>query len=240
MISRANFQSPQNCCGCTLRGPVSEQQSKSFKTKIPVDTKPDNKDSFRKAQNRNLLNTAAAPQVQAGLYSNTNANIEAQIIQNIIQMIVSISSIIAKFSQQLGSGLPSTGGNPSAPHQPGGGSSGFPVYGDSDITITIPASHDVIIQIGRPGNGGKPDHPGFPQAPKAGETLSRLVPANYADGRGEIRVGNLPNPREISNAVSDQGDQKTENSKGASDRGWWWGQFIDRDLVLARAGGEEA
>ncbi len=240
MISRANFQSPQICCGCTLRGPASEQQSKSFKAKIPADPKPDNKDSFRKAQNRNLLNSTATPQVQSGLYGNTNANIEAQIIQNIIQMIVSISSIIAKFSQQLESGLPSTGGNPSAPHQPGDGYSDSPIHGGSDITITIPAGHDVIIQIGRPGNGGKPDHPGLPQAPKAGETLSRLVPANYADGKGEIRVGNLPNPREISNAVSDQGDQKTENSKGASDLLWSWGQFIDHDLVLSREGEEEA
>ncbi len=246
MINRANFQPTQICCGCTLRGAVSDQQTRAFKAKLPIETRPDNNGSFRKTQNRNLLNTTATQQAQTGFHSNMNAKVDAQIIQNIIEMIVSIRSIIAKFSQQIGSGQTDTGGKPSSPHQSGDGVYGSQIHNGSDITISIPSGHDVIIQIGRPGTGGKPDdgnkpdHPSFPHAPKAGETLSRLVPANYTDDKGEIRVGNLPNPREISNAVSDQAGEKTENSKGASDLLWSWGQFIDHDLVLSREGEEEA
>ena len=40
-----------------------------------------------------------------------------------------------------------------------------------------------------------------------------------------------PNAREISNAVAAQ-DGDTENSKGASDLFWQWGQFIDHDITL--------
>ncbi|GMG83907.1 hypothetical protein LNKW23_31210 [Paralimibaculum aggregatum] len=70
-----------------------------------------------------------------------------------------------------------------------------------------------------------------------GQELLRLAPANYADGIGEM-VTDLPNAREISNAVVAQEDE-IENSFGASDFLWAWGQFIDHDITLTEGGDTE-
>ena len=51
-------------------------------------------------------------------------------------------------------------------------------------------------------------------------------------------MADRPNPREISNAVSQQtGD--TPSPEGVSDLLWAWGQFIDHDLSLTEAGETE-
>jgi len=65
--------------------------------------------------------------------------------------------------------------------------------------------------------------------------LVRLFPNAYEDGIGEPRGGGieqpstLPNPRDISNIISDQ-DAETGNPLRASDWIWQWGQFVDHDL----------
>ncbi|MEM7425713.1 MAG: peroxidase family protein [Pseudomonadota bacterium] len=63
-----------------------------------------------------------------------------------------------------------------------------------------------------------------------GQQLIRLADARFEDGIGEP-VSNLPNAREISNAVVAQ-DGDEPNSFGLSDMFWTWGQFIDHDIDL--------
>jgi hypothetical protein len=80
--------------------------------------------------------------------------------------------------------------------------------------------------------------------------LLRLLKPAYEDGfnlpRGIIEsqpnnlfIGpsRLPNPREISNAVSAQ-TKSIPNFLNASDWIWQWGQFLDHDLDLNEGGGE--
>lgn len=67
-----------------------------------------------------------------------------------------------------------------------------------------------------------------------------LAPA-YADGINSPRggyldpitgVSELPNTRDISNAIAAQGNTNVTNELNASDWLWQWGQFIDHDLSL--------
>ena len=98
------------------------------------------------------------------------------------------------------------------------------------------------------GSGNNPNDLG-----EAGAELRRILNSAYeSDGefndlpRGitEKQEGNpfigpssLPNPREISNTVSDQ-TESVPNYLDASDWIWQWGQFLDHDLDL-NEGGEE-
>ena len=75
-----------------------------------------------------------------------------------------------------------------------------------------------------------------------GDELLRLFDNAYEDGISEPRGGDfitstLPNPRTISNTVSNQ-TESVPNFLGASDWLWQWGQFIDHDLDLNEAGEE--
>ena len=87
---------------------------------------------------------------------------------------------------------------------------------------------------------------------QAGSELRRLLtPAYSSDGisddlprgieqdEGTVFIGpsNLPNPREISNTVSDQTESVT-NYLDTSDWIWQWGQFLDHDLDLNEGGDE--
>ncbi len=67
--------------------------------------------------------------------------------------------------------------------------------------------------------------------------LLRLTTAVYADGIGEM-VQDRPEPRAISNAVSQQSEDMP-SSFGVSNALWAWGQFIDHDLDLTEAGTSE-
>lgn len=64
----------------------------------------------------------------------------------------------------------------------------------------------------------------------AGTPLMRLIRVGYVDGKSEMP--DRGNPRNISNIVCSQ-DQKTTNSKNATDHFWVWGQFLDHDLDIA-------
>ena len=71
-----------------------------------------------------------------------------------------------------------------------------------------------------------------------GAALVRLYDPAYADGISEPRGGGingeestLPNARDISNAISSQGNVRG-NPLRASDWLWQWGQFLDHDLGL--------
>lgn len=99
------------------------------------------------------------------------------------------------------------------------------------------AETNVVIGASRPvdGVGSVEDNPDWGAA---GQTLLRLTDAWYEDGLGEMAVADRPNPRDISNAVSQQ-DGLVPNATGASDFLWAWGQFIDHDLDLTEAGATE-
>lgn len=59
----------------------------------------------------------------------------------------------------------------------------------------------------------------------------RLTPQDTTREPGGTTEATLPNPREVSNAVSAQ-TGNTANSKGLSDMFWLWGQFLDHDITL--------
>ena len=76
-------------------------------------------------------------------------------------------------------------------------------------------------------------YPGQVEAP-----LIHIFPLEFEDGFNEPRGGGitldptLPNARDVSNIIADQGDA-LGNPANASDWLWQWGQFLDHDLSLA-------
>lgn len=95
----------------------------------------------------------------------------------------------------------------------------------------------VVIAAVRPIDGAGSHHH-HPDWGAAGQQLLRLAPADFADGIGAMEGPDLPAPREISNAVMQQtGDEP--NPFGVSDLFWAFGQFVDHDLDLTRAGSSE-
>ena len=70
----------------------------------------------------------------------------------------------------------------------------------------------------------------------ASETpLFRIAPATYPDdGSGEtiLQAPARSNPREISNAIADQGGLSILNQNQLTDLFWQWGQFLDHDIDL--------
>lgn len=78
------------------------------------------------------------------------------------------------------------------------------------------------------GSGNNVSHPAW------GSTGSLLIrgpmPAYYADGLGAPMA--RPNPRAISNFVSDQSVGALGNARNLSSMAWQWGQFMDHDFSL--------
>lgn len=60
--------------------------------------------------------------------------------------------------------------------------------------------------------------------------LLRTAPAAYGDGVSTPAGSDRPSARDISNTVSDQGDQDTVNDKLLSAMFYAWGQFVDHDI----------
>ncbi len=87
-----------------------------------------------------------------------------------------------------------------------------------------PASYD--------GSGNNPFH--FTWG-AAGADLLRIAPAAYADGISEPSGAARPNPRLISNEVSELTTQFS-NARNMSSWVYGWGQFIDHDLGLTTTG----
>jgi peroxidase len=75
----------------------------------------------------------------------------------------------------------------------------------------------------------------------AGIDLLRKAPAAYPDGLSGPVVGNptRPSPREISNAVVDQGSEDIISDRLMSAMVYSWGQFIDHDIDLTPGGSTE-
>ena len=68
--------------------------------------------------------------------------------------------------------------------------------------------------------------------------FSRLDPTNYyGDLIGSPAGANRPNARDLSNAFGDQSGLMPDPD-GRSDFVWAWGQFLDHDITLRRAGTE--
>ena len=61
--------------------------------------------------------------------------------------------------------------------------------------------------------------------------LIRWADPDYADRVSELAGPNRPNPRVISNLVSDQAEA-IPNRRRLSDMFWQWGQFLDHDIDL--------
>ncbi|MBY6140853.1 peroxidase [Leisingera daeponensis] len=93
------------------------------------------------------------------------------------------------------------------------------------------------LEIGaaRPADGtsANPDHPDW----GATNTALMLMAPSGLGPNGEMAGGDRPNPREISNILSQQ-HGSTQTAGGASDFLWIWGQFLDHDLSLSGAESE--
>ncbi len=70
-----------------------------------------------------------------------------------------------------------------------------------------------------------------PEMGAAFTELSRLLPADYADGVSALSGQSRPSARAVSNAVSAQ-TGSVPNSLNTSDYLWQWGQFVDHDIDL--------
>ncbi len=64
----------------------------------------------------------------------------------------------------------------------------------------------------------------------AGTNLTRMMPADYADGHDAPSGADRPSVRHISNAMCAQDDLSMPNEYAYSDFIWQWGQFLDHDL----------
>lgn len=95
----------------------------------------------------------------------------------------------------------------------------------SDALFSVPLSRPAD------GTGTNENHPIWGST---GAELLRLAPSENGEN-GEMSGGDRPNPRDISNVVASQ-TAATENSAGASDFLWIWGQFLDHDLSLTEGG----
>ena len=76
-----------------------------------------------------------------------------------------------------------------------------------------------------------------PSLGEADTPYSRVAPASYADGVGEIVDG--PEPRYISNRIFNDSNQNLFSENGVTQWAGYWGQFIAHNLGL-RASGDEA
>ena len=79
-----------------------------------------------------------------------------------------------------------------------------------------------------------------PTSAQAGTDFIRLAPAAYADGVSAPAGAGLPSARVVSNVLSDQAGQDTASDRQMSAMVYAWGQFIDHDLDLTKAGATEA
>lgn len=89
---------------------------------------------------------------------------------------------------------------------------------------------DLKIGAARPADGtsAHPDHPDWGATNSA---LLHMAPSDLGPN-GEMGGDGRPNPREVSNILSQQ-HGSTHTSGGASDFLWIWGQFLDHDLSLS-------
>ncbi|HPQ94507.1 MAG TPA: peroxidase family protein [Thiolinea sp.] len=77
-----------------------------------------------------------------------------------------------------------------------------------------------------------------PELGSTGQALDKSLGSDTAREPGGMTEVRLPSAREVSNAISAQSGD-TRNSKGLSDLFWIWGQFLDHDLTLVHASGQE-
>lgn len=91
------------------------------------------------------------------------------------------------------------------------------------------------IGAARPADGtsANPDHPDWGATNTA---LMHMAPSGLGPN-GEMAGEDRPNPREVSNILSQQ-HGTTHTAGGASDFLWIWGQFLDHDLSLSGAESE--
>lgn len=78
---------------------------------------------------------------------------------------------------------------------------------------------------------GRGNNVAQPDFGSAGTALLRLSPAAYADGIAAVGGQTAPNPRTLSNQLSDQLLNRA-NPSAASSFLWQWGQFVDHDIDL--------
>ena len=76
----------------------------------------------------------------------------------------------------------------------------------------------------------------YPDFGKAGIPFYRELPAEYADGKNTI-VTNRPNPRLLSNKLSDE-PEDDHNDRMMAGMFYSWGQFLDHDITRGKGGTE--
>ncbi len=72
------------------------------------------------------------------------------------------------------------------------------------------------------------------------ENLLRLARPEYGDGVSSMGGSDRPSARQISNTLSDQGDDDIISDRNLSAFVYAWGQFIDHDIGLTPTGGTES
>ncbi len=121
----------------------------------------------------------------------------------------------------------------SKPHKLGWAVSSLAALG---LASSLPATASEFRTI-----DGFDNNPIDPTLGQAETELIRLFNPAYADDINEPRGGGitltsiLPNPRQLSNRISNQ-TESVPNSLNASDWFWQWGQFISHDLSLNEGG----
>ena len=79
----------------------------------------------------------------------------------------------------------------------------------------------------------------FPMRGAAGTRLRRMMPSDYVDGVHAPAAPWRKSPREISNLVAAQ-DEDRPNDLGLTDYVWQWGQFLDHDIDETPVNADEA
>lgn len=77
-----------------------------------------------------------------------------------------------------------------------------------------------------------------PNQGRVGRPYSRVAPAAYGDRAGAMAEG--PSPRYVSNRIFNDTGQNLFSSRGVTQWGWAWGQFLDHAMGLAQGGTEAA
>ena len=112
------------------------------------------------------------------------------------------------------------------------------LYGDSRPGGFVSYDLDFVSSLSSPINGVG-NNLSNPLFGSAGSDLLDSIPLQYGDGVSTPAGQDRPNPRVISNAIS----QQTENifePRGLTNLIWAWGQFLDHDISLSPdAPGEE-
>lgn len=188
-----------------------------------------------------VLNAAPTPGTAPALFSNTatNACPATTVSLNALTPIF----VPSGFSVTWHTGTPATAGN----KVPNAGSVGTGTYyatfynasancyggaKTSKVTVTVGNCNGLVRNKNRSLDGSMNNLNSSVAAEfgKSGSAFARELPAAYADGLNTLAGPNRPNPRALSNTLS-QELEDDHNDREMSGLFYIWGQFIDHDMT---------